>query len=98
MYVNSVWTLQINYKLYTISIYNAIAPSVRFTFLNSCFLVFCPKTLKKISETGASVVRPEEQGQIMVDPYTPGKFWVMADYININEILQYNSLQSEFAW
>ncbi|KAH3877046.1 hypothetical protein DPMN_000901 [Dreissena polymorpha] len=56
--------------------------------------VFCPQELKKISDKGTSVVCGVEQGQIMVDPYTPDKIWVMYDYVNINEISEYNSLKS----
>ena len=64
-------------------------------FLNNYVTVLCPQLLKKISETGKSEVCGVEHGQIMVDPYTPDKIWVMYGYININEVTQYDSLRSK---
>ncbi|WAR02615.1 NOE3-like protein [Mya arenaria] len=56
--------------------------------------VFCPQQLRKISDKGMSVVCGVDEGQIMVDPYTPEKIWVMYSFTNINEISQYTSIRS----
>ncbi|XP_053375608.1 olfactomedin-like protein 2B isoform X3 [Mercenaria mercenaria] len=55
--------------------------------------VFCPQELKKISKKGTSVTTGVEQGTIMIDSHTPDKIWVMYGYININEVIEYNSLK-----
>lgn len=57
--------------------------------------VLCPQTLKKISEKGTTIVLGVEHGQIMVDPFTPDKIWIMFGYLNINQITQYTSLKSK---
>ncbi|KAL4223234.1 hypothetical protein ACF0H5_016706 [Mactra antiquata] len=56
--------------------------------------VFCPQELKKISKKGTSVIAGVEQGSVMIDSHTPDKIWVMYSYININEVIEYNSLNS----
>lgn len=59
--------------------------------------VLCPKVLKQInSEKGKSEVAGMEHGQIMVDPYAPGKIWVTFGYTKIDEITEYNTLRSKF--
>ena len=60
-----------------------------------CFLfsVFCPQTLRSISETGTSIVVGVEQGTTLRDPFTPNKMWVTYGYQNVNEVTEYNSVK-----